>query len=140
MIPQIFTEIFLYAKHYAGNWDTRFMGRCSAILSLIQSLIQQVFTEYFLQVSGTALCEGDTELNKTVMILAFLDLTVFRKHFQELSAWWMKKTATTPANYSVRTLVELCSRALWNAKGRMGMILGKAAVTNIGCKLWMSER
>ena len=60
MIPQIFTEIFLYAKHYAGNRDPRFLGRCSAILSLIYSLIQQVFTEYLLQVSGTALCEGDT--------------------------------------------------------------------------------
>ena len=69
MIPQIFPEIFLYVKHYAGNWDTGFMGRCSAILSLIYSLIQEVSTEYLLQVSGTVLCEGDIELNNTEMIL-----------------------------------------------------------------------
>ena len=79
MIPQVFIELFLYAKHCARYWDTRFVGGYPAILSSIHSFIQQVFIEHRLEVSGTALCEGDTELNETEMIPAFIHLTVFRE-------------------------------------------------------------
>ena len=79
-IPTIFFALKKLKTPVLSFFYSRAKKHEVAILSLIYSLIQQVFTEYLLQVSGTVLCEGDTELNKTEMILAFLDLTVFRKH------------------------------------------------------------
>lgn len=71
--------------------------------------------------SGTALHEGDTKLNKTEIMSTFIDLTVFREHknmgcaFSELTAWWVRKIQPQHLQTTVRASVELYSRELWNA-------------------------